>query len=65
VSPEEIEAMMRKAQQATPVVIRSFTADYESTCSCGEVILPGDEAGYIDGDTVASCSDCCDDAVST
>lgn len=56
--------MMRKAQQATPVVVRTFTADYESTCPCGAEISPGEEAGYIDGDTVASCSECCDDAVS-
>lgn len=56
--------MMRKSQVQEPV-IRTFTADYESTCPCGEMILPGDEAGYIDSDSVASCSDCCDDARST
>lgn len=56
--------MMREAQRKRTVVIRTFTADYESECGCGEMIMPGDEAGYIDGDTRASCSDCCDDAVS-
>ncbi len=57
--------MMRAAQHKTPVVIRTFTADYESECDCGAVILPGEEAGYIDADTRASCQDCCDDAVGT
>ncbi len=61
-TPEEIEALMRRAQKAEPVVIRDFEADYESECGCGEMILPGDRAGYIDGDDVASCWDCCGDA---
>lgn len=60
--PEDIEAMMRQAQKADPVVVRDFEAEYESTCPCGEVILPGDKAGYIDGDSVASCWDCVADA---
>lgn len=63
-TPDEIEALLREAQKKSPVVIRTFTAEYESECDCGEMILPGNEAGYIDGDTRASCSDCCDDAVS-
>jgi hypothetical protein len=60
VTPEEIEAMMRKAQAQDEVVIRDFEATYESTCTtCWEEIFPGDKAGYIDGDTEASCWDCC------
>lgn len=61
-SPEEIEAMMRRAQAKEPVPVRTFEADYESECPCGEMILPGDKAGYIDGDNEASCWDCVTDA---
>lgn len=51
---------MRRAQrEETPV--RTFEADYESECPCGEMILPGDKAGYIGDDTQASCWDCVTD----
>jgi hypothetical protein len=64
VSPEEIEALMRKAQ-ADEVVIRNFIASYDSTCTtCWDEISAGDEAGYIDDDTEASCWDCCQQAKS-
>lgn len=60
-TPEEIEALMRGAQPEEEVVVRDFIASYESTCAtCWEEILPGDKAGYIDGDTESSCWDCCE-----
>jgi len=59
--PEEIEAMMRRAQHEEPTPVRTFEADYESECPCGEMILAGDKAGYIGGDSVASCWDCVTD----
>lgn len=40
------------------VVVRTFTASYESTCPCGALIVEGDEAGYIGDDDEASCVDC-------
>ncbi len=46
-------------------IVRWFTAGYESECpECWGTILPGDRAGYIDGDDQASCKDCCDQALS-
>lgn len=58
-TPEQIEALMRAAQASKEMVVRDFIASYESTCDCGEGILPGDKAGYIEDDTEASCWDCC------
>jgi hypothetical protein len=62
VTPEEIEALMRKAQPEEKVVIRDFVASYQSTCDCGAEIIEGDKAGYIEDDTEASCWDCCEQA---
>lgn len=37
-----------------------FTARFDSECpGCGEEILEGDEAGYVDDEVV--CGDCCDE----
>lgn len=59
-TPEEIEAMMRKAHPVEEVVIRDFVASYNSNCDdCGRGIDPGDKAGYIDGSDEASCWGCC------
>ena len=53
--------MLRKGQAEEKVVVRDFTASYDSECStCWGEILTGDKAGYIDGDTQASCWDCCE-----
>ena len=59
-TPEEIEALMRK--ESEDVVVRYFEASYESECPCGEPIFPGDKAGYIGNDDQASCWDCVEDA---
>lgn len=63
-TPEEIEALLRGVQEPEEgVVVRDFIASYESVCTtCLADILPGDKAGYIDGDTEASCWDCCEQA---
>jgi formylmethanofuran dehydrogenase subunit E len=38
-----------------------FTAQFDSNCaSCGELILVGDEPGYVDDEVV--CGDCYDTA---
>lgn len=43
--------------------VRRFIAAYDSECeTCGGDIGPGDDAGYIEDDTRASCVDCCDEA---
>lgn len=39
--------------------VAHFIAQYSSECPCGEPIDPGDQAGYIGADTVASCAECC------
>ena len=62
-SPEEIEAMMRRAQAADEVVVRDFIAAYDSPCvTCLGDVLEGERAGYIGDDTQASCWDCCQKA---
>ena len=45
------------------VVIRTFVAAYESDCiGCGDLIMEGDEAGYVGTDDTASCADCIKEA---
>lgn len=62
-TPEQIEALMRKAHPVDEVVIRDFIAEYKSEChTCWEDILPGDQAGYIGDDNEASCWECCQQA---
>ncbi|WP_030777262.1 hypothetical protein [Streptomyces sp. NRRL S-920] len=41
---------------------RRFTAELATRCACGNHIEPGDKAGLIDDEPVASCGDCCDEA---
>jgi hypothetical protein len=37
----------------------TFTAAFESDCvDCGDLIVPGEQAGYIGGATEASCWRC-------
>lgn len=37
----------------------TFIASYESTCpDCGDTIVPGEQAGYIEGSDEASCWRC-------
>jgi hypothetical protein len=65
VTPEEIEALLRRAQarEEGGVVIRSFIAAYDSPyANCPEEIQEGDRAGYIGDETEASCWDCCEKA---
>lgn len=38
--------------------VRTFTASYDSICSCGVLIVEGDLAGYIGDDDEASCAAC-------
>ncbi|MFE0101197.1 hypothetical protein [Streptomyces sp. NPDC059009] len=46
-----------------PGGVRFFYAEDQMECTCcGSDIFPGEAAGYIDGDTDASCAGCCDDA---
>lgn len=49
------ERMTRKAKQRS----HRFTAVFESDCEdCGNLILDGDVAGYIED--VVYCEECCD-----
>lgn len=62
-TPEEIEALMRKAHPQEEVVVRDFIAAYDSLCAtCPDQIWEGDKAGYIEDDTEASCWECCEQA---
>lgn len=62
-TPEEIEALMRKAQPPEEVVVRDFIALYDSPCAtCPDQIWEGDRAGYIGDDDEASCGECCQQA---
>jgi hypothetical protein len=54
------EDLFETEGEETPV--RWFVATYTSHCECGEIICPGDRAGYIDEDTEASCAECCQHA---
>jgi hypothetical protein len=59
-SDEEAEALLRGGEDDGPR-IATFIAEYQSDCfECGGLIVPGDEAGYVEDDTEATCPECLD-----
>lgn len=53
---------MARFVQPQPGPVREFVAAFDSDChTCTNTIYEGDEAGYLPGDTYASCGECVQD----